>query len=113
MAEPIFIYWAMCSECGYETAVHGRVKCPDCNCLMTKTAEAGSILDSRAGIETGRETAEALYRLYPCDCGSRSFHVAADDHIRCRQCEHIPREILAYPVPTGLNVSIEVLDDEC
>ena len=44
---PIYIYWKMCSQCGYETAAHGRVNCPDCSCGMTASALAGAIVDDR------------------------------------------------------------------
>jgi len=46
-SSPIFIYWYACSECGYETVAHGRVKCPDCGCGMTAAALAGSVVDDR------------------------------------------------------------------
>lgn len=47
MTEPILIHWKVCSQCDYETAAHGRVKCPNCECGMTSVATAGSILDNR------------------------------------------------------------------
>jgi rubrerythrin len=45
--QPIYVYWYACSQCGYETAAHGRVACPDCGCGMTAAAFAGAIIDSR------------------------------------------------------------------
>lgn len=44
---PIYVYWRQCSECGYETAAHGRVKCPGCNRFMTSIALAGAVVDGR------------------------------------------------------------------
>jgi len=46
-AQPLLIHWANCTQCNYETAVHGRVKCPNCECGMTKVALAGAIADTR------------------------------------------------------------------
>jgi len=47
-AQPIYVYWKTCTECGeYETAVHGQVKCPNCECHLTAVALAGAIVDSR------------------------------------------------------------------
>jgi len=44
---PIYIYWMTCTECAYETAAHGRVKCPECGCGMTAAAIAGAVVDDR------------------------------------------------------------------
>lgn len=48
--KPIYIYWKQCSQCNYETAAHGRVKCPECNCGMTDIALAGAIVDDRSRV---------------------------------------------------------------
>jgi hypothetical protein len=46
-SQPIFVFWQQCSQCNYETAAHGRVKCPECECNMTSIAMAGSVVDDR------------------------------------------------------------------
>jgi len=46
-SNPIYVYWMACSECGYETAAHGRVNCPECDCRMTAAALVGAVVDDR------------------------------------------------------------------
>jgi hypothetical protein len=42
---PIYVYWAACTSCGYTTAAHGRVACPDCCETMVPHAIAGAVID--------------------------------------------------------------------
>lgn len=44
----IYIYWAVCRECGYTTAVHGRARCPDCaDETLTPKDIAGAVVDDK------------------------------------------------------------------
>ena len=44
---PIYIYWMACPECGWETAAHGRVACPECHAQLELDDLAGAIVDDR------------------------------------------------------------------
>lgn len=49
----IYIYWSACKECGFTTAVHGAVRCSDCDEILVPYAIAGAVVDDEVRI---RET---------------------------------------------------------
>lgn len=40
----MYVHWMVCSQCDYDVAATGQVKCPECGCGMTPVATAGAIL---------------------------------------------------------------------
>lgn len=47
MSNPIYIFWKRCDSCDFETAAHGRIKCPECEEQMQSVELAGAIVDDR------------------------------------------------------------------
>lgn len=51
----IYVYWAACKSCGYTTAVHGRVACPDCGETMAPYEIAGAVVNDEEPTGTGTD----------------------------------------------------------